>query len=162
PARNALPRAASCRPSATGGAEVLDPIDLYRRALESANTRSERAGRDWRLTLRGNERITQVVVVDGRTYLPKRIEWQDRGRTVATIRIVTLERAQVSADAFRLQPHPAARIRHLTATGKPVRVVSETPIEIPRDALWLGPDYLGSPARAVRVRFTGGTAVRIA
>src|SRR5205085_9864653 len=47
------------------------------------------------------------------------------------------------------------------ASPIPVRIVSQQAIAVPHGVLWLGPSYSGLPARAVRVRFNVGTAVRI-
>ena len=47
------------------------------------------------------------------------------------------------------------------ATPIPVRMLSQKAIAMPHGVLWLGPSFNGLPARAVRVRFNLGTAVRI-
>jgi hypothetical protein len=155
--------AESCRALASGCAEVLDPVELYRRTLGSGTTAARKQGDDWRLTLRGGADVEQVVTVDGKTYLPTRIESRDDGRLVSTVRIVTLEREPgARPEDFALGDHPGARVRYVAANGEPVRAESARPIHVPADALWLGPTYGGYPARAEEVRFNAGTAVRIA
>jgi hypothetical protein len=159
---NTLTIAESCHALASGCAEVLDPVELYRRTLGSGTTAARQHGNEWRLTLRGGARVEQVVTLDGKTYLPTRIEWRDDGRPVSTIRIVTLEREPgARPEDFALDAHPGARVRYVAASGEPVRVQSARAIEVPSGALWLGPSYRGYPARAEEVRFNAGTAVRI-
>jgi hypothetical protein len=161
-AANTLTIASSCRAFASGCAEVLDPLDLYRRTLASGSAATEQAGADWQLTLHGVADVEQVVTVDGTTYLPKLIEWRENGRLVSTIRVTTLERrATVAADTFRLDPHAGARVRLLAATGAPVRVLSKRATRVPRGAYWLGPTYQGRTARAIQVQTTAGGALRI-
>jgi hypothetical protein len=53
-------------------------------------------------------------------------------------------------------------VRHLTASGVPVRREGARTVATPRGALWLGPSWLGFPARAQEVRFNAGRALRIA
>jgi hypothetical protein len=161
-ADDTLTVASSCRAFASGCADVLDPLDLYRRALESGSTRVEKAGDDWRLTLRGVSDVEQIVTVDGATYLPKLIEWREGGRPVSTVRFVTLERVGTpTGDEFALDDHPGARVRQLTASGAPVRVLSERATEVPSGAYWLGPEFDGRRALAFAVETTGGDALRI-
>jgi hypothetical protein len=161
-ADNTLTVASSCRAFASGCAEVLDPVDLYRRALASGSAATEQAGADWQLTLRGVADVEQVVTVDGTTYLPKQIEWRENGAPVSTVRITTLERrTEVGRDTFRLDAHPGARVRLLTAAGAPVRVLSRRATRVPRGAYWLGPAYQGRAARGIDVRTTAGRALRI-
>ena len=158
---NTLTYASSCRAFAAGCADVLDPVELYRRTLGSDTGEVRKTGGDWELTLRGAH-VEQVVTVDGKTYLPTRIEWRDEGKLVSTVRIVTLDR-HVAADpeSFALAPHPGAKTRVLTVKGAPLRVVSVRAADVPRGALWLGPTYRGFPARAERVRFNTGSALRV-
>jgi hypothetical protein len=161
-ASNTVTFAESCSALASGCADVLDPVELYRRTLGSGTGEIRKVGDDWELTLGGGRRVEQVVTVDGKTYLPTRIEWRDDGRPVSIVRIVTLDRdTRADQAAFALQPHPGARVRHLDAAGKPVRVESARAVEVPRGALWLGPTWRGYPARAEEVRFNAGTALRI-
>jgi hypothetical protein len=161
-ADNVLTVAGSCRAFASGCAEVLDPLDLYRRALASGSAAAEQAGADWHLTLRGVANVEQIVTVDGATYLPKLIEWRENGAAVSTVEITTLERRTgVGADKFTLDAHPGARVRLLTATGMPVRVLSRRATTVPRGAYWLGARYGGRAARGIDVRTTAGRALRI-
>jgi hypothetical protein len=160
-ADDTLTVAASCRAFASGCAEVLDPLDLYRRALASGTSQTAQAGADWQLTIRGVADVEQVVTVDGTTYLPKLIEWRENGAPVSTVRIAALEQRAAGPDTFRLDPHPTARVRLLTATGAPVRVLSTRAAAVPRGAYWLGRVYGGRTAHGVSVRTTAGTALRI-
>jgi hypothetical protein len=161
-ASRTLTVAASCRAFASGCAEALDPVDLYRRALASGSSASEQAGADWRLTLRGVAAVEQVVTVDGTTFLPKRIEWRENGRTVSTVEVTTLEQqAQIDPEKLRLDAHPGARVRLLASSGAPVRVLSKRTTRVPRGAYWLGATYRGSAARGFDVRTNAGRALRI-
>ena len=154
--------AGSCSAFAAGCTDVLDPLDVYRRALESGSARVEKAGGDWRLTLRGAGEVEQVVTVDGTTYLPRRIEWRERGRPVSSIRFAVLQRERrARPEDFQLDRHPGATIRQLTSAGAPVHVRAERPTDVPPGAYWLGPDYAGEPARAVAVETNAGDALRI-
>jgi len=160
-ASNTLTTAESCSAFASGCADVLDPVELYRRTLGSGTGEIRRLRGGWEITL-GGGRVEQIVTVDGKTYLPTRIEWRDDGRPVSVIRIVTLDRhARADAEAFALRPHPGARVRHLDATGKPVRVESTHAVDVPRGALWLGPTWNGFLPHAEQVRFSAGSALRI-
>jgi hypothetical protein len=161
-ADNTLTVAGSCRAFASGCAEILDPVDLYRRALASGSAAAEQAGADWQLTLRGVADVEQIVTVDGTTYLPKQIEWRENGEPVSTVRITTLERqATFDSEKFRLDAHPGARVRLLTAAGGPVRVLSRRATTVPRGAYWLGPSYQARTARPYVIRTTAGSALRI-
>jgi len=160
-ASNTLTVAESCRAFASGCADILDPVELYRRTLGSGTGELRKVGGDWEITLDGAH-VQQVVTVDGTTYLPTRIEWRDDGRPVSVVRIVTLDRhARADPGAFALKPHPGARVRHVDAAGKTVRVESARAVNVPRGALWLGPTWHGYPARAEQVRFNAGSALRI-
>jgi len=155
--------ASTCRAFASGCADVLDPVELYRRALASGSSATERSGADWRLTLHGAAGVEQLVTVDGTTFLPKRIEWRENGRAVSTVEVTTLmQQPTLDAEKLRLDAHPGARVRLLTARGAPVRVLSNRATRVPRGAYWLGPSYRGSPARGVDVRTNAGRALRIA
>jgi hypothetical protein len=161
-ADDTLTVASSCSAFASGCADVLDPLDLYRRALDSGTTKVEKDGDDWRLTLRGAADVEQIVTVDGTTYLPKRIEWRENGRPVSTVRFVTLDRVtRLTGEEFTLGEHPGARVRQLTSTGARVRVLSERPTQVPSGAYWLGPEFDGRPAIAFTVETTAGDALRI-
>jgi hypothetical protein len=159
-ADNTLTVASSCRAFASGCAEVLDPVDLYRRTLASATAPAQQ-GADWQLTLHGVADVEQVVTVDGTTYLPKRIEWRENGVPVSVVRITTLVQKDAGDDAFTLGPHPSAHVRLLTTRGAPVRVLSRRATTVPRGAYWLGRSYVGRPARATLVRTNAGNALQI-
>jgi hypothetical protein len=159
-ASNTTTLAPSCAALPGGCAEALDPLDLYLRTIEHARVR--RAGDAYELTIRSG-RVEQVATVDARTYLPRRIEWRQGGRTVSVTRFVALERqrAPVDPSVWALTDHDDARIVQLTASGKPVQVLSVRPASLPHRARWLGPSYAGNRARIAVVRLTGGTALRI-
>ena len=141
---------------------MLDPVELYRRSLGGGSVETRRTEGGWRLRLRANPHVEQIVTIDGKTYLPTRIEWRDDGKPVSTARITTLDR-DVATDeqTFELAPHPGARVRRIAADGRVVRRVSERRVEPPAGALWLGREYDGAPARAYEVRFTTGSATRV-
>jgi hypothetical protein len=160
-ADNTLTVASSCRAFASGCADVLDPLELYRRALGSGTTKVEKDGDDWRLTLSGVADVDQIVTVDGKTYLPTLIEWREHGRPVSTVRFITLERDTPTAEQFTLDDHQGARVRQLTADGAPIRVLSERATTVPEGAYWLGPEFDGRQAIAFAVHTTGGDALRI-
>src|SRR5262245_22817625 len=152
--------APSCEAVPGGCAEALDPLDLYLRTLDRARVR--RVGSGYELTIRSG-RVEQVVTVDGRAYLPRRIEWRQGGRTVSVTRFVALERQHTPVDAatWSLTGHDSARPVQLTPTGRRVRVLSIRPTSLPHGARWLGPSYAGNRARIDAVRLTGGSALRI-
>jgi hypothetical protein len=161
-ADDTLTVAPSCSAFAAGCADVLDPLDVYRRALEGGSAATEKVGDHWRLTLRGVGDVEQVVTVDGATYLPRLIEWREGGRPVSLVRFTVLQReTRARPEDFQLGEHPGATIRQLTATGAAAHVRSERPTEVPSGAYWLGPDYHGTPARAFAVETNAGEAIRI-
>jgi len=152
----------SCSAFAAGCADVLDPLEIYRRALESGTAKVERDGDDWRLTLRGAADVEQVVSVDGKTFLPTRIVWRENGRPVSTVRFVTLERdVQPGPEQLTMDPHPGADLRQLTASGARVRTLSERPTEVPAGDYWLGESFAGAAPKAFAVHTTAGDALRI-
>jgi hypothetical protein len=159
-ASNTTTLASSCEVLPGGCAEALDPLDLYLRTIDGARVR--RAGDAYELTIRSG-RVEQLVTVDARTYLPRRIEWRQGGRTVSVTRFAALERqrAPVDPSVWELAGHEDARVVQLTASGKPVRVLSVRPARLPHRARWLGPSYAGNRARIAVVRLTGGSALRI-
>jgi outer membrane lipoprotein-sorting protein len=160
-ADDTLTVASSCSAFASGCADVLNPLDLYRRALGNGTTKVEKDGDDWRLTLRGAADVEQIVTVDGKTYLPTSIEWREHGRPVSTVEFIMLERETPAAEQFTMDEHPGAQVRQLTATGAPVRVLSERATTVPAGAYWLGPEFDGRQAIAFDVHTTGGDALRI-
>jgi hypothetical protein len=179
PGTNTAVAGPSCAVVASGCAELLDPVELYRRALLAAGIdhalRVTAGGRDayrFRLPLPGSAGrpgVTQVVTIDADTFLPITIEWRDRTGTVAVIRTMVVE--QVAPDALPSQlfqlPLPAnAHVRQVTADGRDVRVLGRrvvSPAQLRRSGLaagWLGMDVEGQPLQRIEVvRFTGGDAV---
>lgn len=162
-ASNTTTIAPSCHELAAACEDLLDPFALYVRALDDSHVSASRVGATYRLTL-SRGRLEQTVVVDATTYLPRRIEWRQDRRLFSTTRLTVLERqhAQVSADAWTLSPHPGARVRQLTADGRPVRVLATRRARVRRGDFWLGPRYEGHAARVDAVELTAGTATRIA
>jgi hypothetical protein len=108
--------------------------------------------------------VQETVVVDARTFLPRRIEWRQSGKPISTARFVALERQAkpIDIEAWAMSPHPGARIVQLTATGERVRVLSVRPSRPGPRLRWLGPSYNGYRARVSEVRLTGGSATRVA
>jgi hypothetical protein len=158
---NTTTYAPSCTVLPGGCAEALDPLDLYLRAVDRAHVR--RLAGAYELTIRA-DRVEQVVTVDARTFLPRRIEWRQDGRRVSVTRFVALERQRrpVRPEAWALSGHPGARVVQLTSHGERVRVLSVRPSRVTPGARWLGPRYDGRAARVEEVQLTGGSAVRIA
>ena len=159
-ASNTTTYAQSCDALPGGCAEALDPLDLYLQTLRHAHVRTLAGA--YELTIRSGK-VEQVVTVDRRTYLPRRIEWRQGGRRLSVTRFVALERqrAAVGAEVWALSEHRGAKVVQLTAKGERVRVLSIRPAPLPRGARWLGPSYEGHPARVDRIELTGGSAVRI-
>jgi hypothetical protein len=159
-ASNTTTLAPNCEVLPGGCSEALDPLDLYLRTLDHA--RARRVGDAYELVIRSG-RVEQIVTVDARTYLPRRIEWRQGGRTVSVTRFSALERQRTPVDpsVWALTDHDDARVVQLTATGEPVRVLSVRPSPLPPGARWLGPSYAGNRARVALVRLTGGSALRI-
>jgi hypothetical protein len=161
-AGNTIELAASCERLPGGCAEALDPLTLYLRTISDDGVRSRRVGDAYRLTIHG-ARVDEVVVVDAKTYLPRRIEWRKRGRLVSSTRFLALEpqREVPGADTWRLDEHGGAAVVQYGSGGRPVRVVSEQPGSLAREDLWLGAAYEGAQARIRTVELTDGHATRI-
>ena len=68
---NTTTYAPSCNELPGGCAEALDPLDLYLRTVDGAHVR--RLAGAYELTIHG-DRVDQLVTVDARTFLPRRIE----------------------------------------------------------------------------------------
>ena len=154
--------APSCGALPGGCEEALDPLSLYLRTVEGGAATTERVGTDYVLTIHGTH-VEERVTVDGRTYLPRRIEWRQDGRLVSTARFLALERQTVplSPDTWSLDQHPGARIVQIDRSGRPVRVLAIRPGRIHPGVRWLGPSYGGHRARVSEVSLTGGRATRI-
>jgi len=159
-ASNTTTLAPSCDALPGGCAEALDPLDLYLRTLRHAHVRA--LADAYQLTIRVGK-VEQVVTVDRRTYLPRRIEWRQDGRRTSLTRFAALERqrAPVGPDGWAMSGHPGAHLLQLTRRGERVRVLSVSPSRLAKDARWLGPSYQGYRARVATVRLTGGRGVRI-
>jgi len=158
---NTIVVAPSCEALPGGCGETFDPLGLYVRSVESGHADVHRVGAEYELTLDAG-RVEQVVRLSATTYLPRRIEWRQDGRLVATIRFSMLQRSPVrSPEEWRLAPHVGARVIELTADGRPVRIETVRPTRPSRAIRWLGPSYDGVRAKVERVTLTGGTATRI-
>jgi len=159
-ASNTTTAAPSCDALPGGCAEALDPLALYLRTLRHAHVRTLAGA--YVLTVRSGK-VEQLVTVDRRTYLPRRIEWREAGRRISETRFTVLDRQRgpVGPDAWAMSEHPGAHVVQLTSKGERVRVLAVTRGSLPRGARWLGPRYEGRPARVAAVRLTGGNAVRI-
>jgi hypothetical protein len=158
---NTTTLAPGCTALPGGCSETFDPLGIYVRALETEGVRVERVQGGYRLHVPAGQ-VEQVVLVDAKRYLPRRIEWR-RGRLpLAEIRITALERqVPQPAEAWAMSPLEDARVVQLTRAGSRVRVLGERSAR-PRPGLrWLGPSYGGVRARVVDVELTGGRATRI-
>ena len=155
--------ASSCAALPGGCDEALDPLTLYLRTVEGGAATTARVGSDYVLTIRGAH-VEERVTVDGRTYLPRRIEWRQDGRLVSTASFLALERQRVplSPDTWSLEPHSGARIVQFDQAGRRVRVLTVRPGRIRPGVRWLGPSYSGYRAQVSVVSLTGGQAIRIA
>lgn len=173
----------SCRSFASGCAEFVDPIELYRRALQRGSTRTSRTTFSSRSvyvlhlpvqTLPDAVRIEQRVTIDARTYLPLLIEWVERrpGAEPRSFSRIVVKRVRevppvAAAEAFQLNA-PGARVVQRVAPGRGLRKLSERALTVDQARAvrprlqWLGPDYIGQPATSiVEVRWNAGTAYRI-
>ena len=97
----------SCSSIAAGCSQLLDPVSRYRDVLRSEHAKAVRstfAGRSvYRLVLPLQARLSQIAYVDAETFLPRRLEWLERGSVVSTIDIAdvrALPRSEAPAQAF--------------------------------------------------------------
>jgi hypothetical protein len=173
----------SCRAFASGCAEFVDPIELYRRALQRGSARTSRttfsshSAYVLRLPVQALPdavRIEQRVTIDAHTYLPLLIEWVERrpGEEPRSFSRIVVKRvrevpAEAARGAFQLDA-PGARVIQRVAPGRNLRKLSERALpraeaRVVRPRLqWLGADYLGQPATSItRVRWNAGAAYRI-
>jgi hypothetical protein len=158
---NTIVVAPSCEVLPGGCGETFDPLGLYVRSVERGHAEVRRIGSEYELTLAAG-RVEQVVRLSASTYLPRRIEWRQHGRLVATIRFLMLQRSLPrSAEEWRLSAHEGARVIELTSDGRPVRIEAVRPARPTHAMRWLGSSYQGVRARVERVRLTGGTATRV-
>jgi hypothetical protein len=169
----------SCRAVASGCAELLDPVELYRQALvRHGIERAEKVTADGRTAYRftlplpaGAGAVRQVVTVDGETFLPVTIDWRDRTGTVAVIHTEFVQQVapgHVPAGTFDLALAPGTTVRQVLGDGTDVRVAGIRPTSLHAlrasglEAGWIGPRLHGRALTAVDlVRFSGGArAVR--
>jgi hypothetical protein len=183
-AENAVIVGTSCRAFASGCAELVDPIDVYRRALQVGSGRTVSATVEGRkvyvLTLPVQNlpdalRISQRVTIDRRTYLPLRIDWfeerpgtEPRSFSVIRIRKVLVLPGQAGSRVFELDAPSNVRVVQRVAPGRNLRKLGERRLSLRevraiRPALqWLGPEYFGQPVTGiVEVRWNAGTTYRI-
>jgi len=180
PGTNSAVVGPSCRIVASGCAELLDPVELYRQALlrfgiANADKVSVggRVAYRFRLPLPGVAQrpgIYQVVTIDGETFLPRSIAWRDRTGTVAVITPDLVE--QVAPDAlpsqvFQLAIPAGVHVRQVDAQGDEVRLLGARTVSLAAlrasgiATAWLGREVEGQRLRRIEiVRFTGGVAVR--
>lgn len=158
---NTIVVAPSCEALPGGCGETFDPLGLYVRSVESSRAVVHRVGGEYELTLAAG-RVEQVVRVSASTYLPRRIEWRQDGRLVATIRFTVLQPSSArSASEWSLSPHTGAKVVELTAAGRRVRIERVAPARPSPAMRWLGASYDGVRATVEEVTLTGGTATRI-
>src|SRR5207249_2756227 len=161
-----------------GCAELTDPVELYRAALlrhgvETAERTTIGGTPAYRFTLplpatagvRGSH-VSQLVTVDATTFLPRRIVWRDASGAVAVISIGAVERlprGEVPSGAFDLRLPPGTRVRQVSSSGRPVRLLGRRPITVAQIRTagiaggWLGRNASGHPLRDVTLyRYTGG------
>ena len=176
PGRRSSP--GSCAALATGCATAVDPLTVYRQALERVAATAAApvtfAGRTaYRFTLpvqalRDGVRIAQVVTVDARTLLPERIEWREqrpggRSQTAAVIDIRDIgavARDQAPLDAFALTLPRRTRVTQL-AGARPAGAPGRHPAADPARSAGIDPGArLARPARAAATRSarSGSTA----
>lgn len=184
PATGTAVIAGSCAALATGCASAVDPLEVYRQALQRVAATAAApvtfAGRPaYRFSLPVQElgdgvRIAQVVTVDARTLLPERIEWRERraGGRVQTAAVIdireagTVARDQVPQDAFLLALPARTVVTQLAAPGRPVRLLSTRRLTLAEaralfpPLYWLGPHAEGHPLGAITLfRYNAGVAV---
>jgi hypothetical protein len=177
--------AASCTALASGCADAVDPIAVYRRALASAGPLRTHArtvdGRSVyvvRLPVQrlGAVHIVQVATIDATTLLPVRIAWRElrlggSAQTFAVIVVREITRqdaSQISPGLLDLELPPGTTISQLAAPGTPVRLISSRSLSLAQARAlaprpwWLGRTYRGHPLTRIELmRYTGGTAVRV-
>jgi hypothetical protein len=174
---------ASCRAFASGCAELVDPIELYRRALQRGAERTRRATLGMRRvfvlslpvqTLADAVRIEQRVTIDARTYLPLQIEWVEerRGAEPRSFARIVVKRVrevppEAANQAFQITA-PGVRVVQRVAAGKGLKRLGQRRLALPearrvRPALrWVGPDHLGRPLTAIdEIRWNAGKAYRL-
>jgi hypothetical protein len=154
----------SCRAFASGCAELVDPIALYRDALmggEAEVTETEYDGRAaYRVVLPVQElpdaaRVELVAIVDRETYLPIRISWRDVPESgpprpfavIDVVRLQLVDRDEVPRGAFELDVPPEVPVIEReppgSNAGEARALTLEAAREIEPPLLWLGEEYNG-------------------
>jgi hypothetical protein len=175
--------ATSCTAFASGCAELVDPLEVYRRALEQGTAHTSRttyANRPALVlvlpiqTLPDALRIEQRVTIDASTYLPLVIQWIERpvgGEPRSFSRTIVKRVREIppagAAQAFQLDA-TGVRVVQRVAPGRGLRKLSERGLSRAQAAavlpglLWLGPANFGQPYTAIdEIRWNAGTAYRI-
>jgi hypothetical protein len=183
PAENVVVVGTSCRAFASGCAALVDPVQLYRRALQRGEAHAKRTEYEGRpayvLALPVQDlpdavRISQRVTIDRQTYLPRRIEWVEQrpggaAHAFSIIRIVGVRRVPAAGvrNVFQITAF-GARVVQRVAPGRNLRKLGERRLTLDEakrlrpPLLWLGPDYFGQPVTAIdEVRWNAGIAHRI-
>jgi hypothetical protein len=153
----------SCRAFASGCAELVDPIALYRDALmggEAAVTETTYEGRAaYRVVLPVQElsdaaRVELVAIVDRETYLPIRISWRDVPESgpprpfavIDVVRLQLVDRDDVPRSAFELDVPPEVPVIEREppgGSGEARSLTLEDARQIEPPLLWLGAEYNG-------------------
>jgi len=172
----------SCRAFASGCAELVDPVELYRRALQRgvSSTSKERSGGRPVYVLRLPVQrladavvIDQVVTVDARTFLPLQIVWRERRGdaerefAVITVRLVKVVSAAVAAQAISLTLPANVRIEQRVDPTRGVRLLETQPLtraqasRVVPAISWLGPNYREPVTAIEELRWNAGRAYRV-
>ena len=154
----------SCRAFASGCAELVDPVSRYRDALAAAHApaavRTTFDNRKaYRFILPLQSKVEQIAFVDAQTFLPRLLEWRERGTVVSTVDVTDVERvARTDAPmtAFELNVQPA-RVVHVAAAGARLGTQRLTASQA-TGSYWLGPKGVTA---ILRVRYANGTAVQV-
>jgi hypothetical protein len=170
----------SCQVVASGCAELLDPVELYRQALladgidrASKLTIDGHSVYRFRLPLPGvadRPGVHQIVTLDAETFLPHTIEWRDRTGTVAVITVGLVEQLPPQAlptSVFQLPISSQTHVRQVDAAGQDVRLLSRERTTVARlraagvATAWLGTEAAGMHLSRVDLfTYTTGLAVR--
>jgi hypothetical protein len=181
PGQRLLIVGSSCRAFASGCAELVDPVELYRRALDGDGAvKAKRDGNVYRLTLPVQDlpdsvRIDQAVTIDATTFLPKLIEWRQQEpdgtmRPVSRIVIEDIERIPRSQifDELDQRIPPGTRIEQRTASSRPLVKLAEERLTLAQaravepSLLWLGPRFDSRRLSSIaRIEWNAGSAYRI-
>jgi hypothetical protein len=185
PQRNLVVTGPGCR--ALENACPVDPVLFYRRALASpgaARTKqTEVGGRKAYIltlpvqTLPGQVSVEQQVLIDAKTFLPRRIVWLERRgngafRPTSVIRITSVEHVSRQspelAGVFQLALPDGVRVIQRVAPGKPLRLTGMRPLSPAAAARvrppirWLGRSFDGRPLRSIaEVSWNAGRAYRL-